>query len=97
MDLFEREFKDFGRVFRSPTEQGAMAYRSGRFQQAIPFFEQGLQAEARPDRAVLYWLWLTLAKQRLAKAEEARRWLEGAAPGGAPGRHGRAPPHRGNV
>ena len=64
--------------FWSLTEQGALAYRAGRFQQAVPFFEQSLQADPRPGRAVLNWLWLALAQQRLGKAEEARRWLNKA-------------------
>ncbi len=76
--LAEKELKDFAREFWSLTEQGALAYRAGRFQQAVPFFEQSLQADPRPGRAVLNWLWLALAKQRLGKAEEARRWLNKA-------------------
>jgi hypothetical protein len=40
----------------------------------VPLFEQSLKADARPGRAVLNWLWLALANQRLGKAEEARRW-----------------------
>jgi hypothetical protein len=41
-------------------------------------FEQSLQADARPGRAVLNWLWLALAKERLGRSEEARLWLERA-------------------
>jgi tetratricopeptide (TPR) repeat protein/tRNA A-37 threonylcarbamoyl transferase component Bud32 len=76
--LAEKELKDYGREFWSLTEQGALAYRAGRFQQAVPFFEQSLQADPKPGRAVLNWLWLALASQRLGKAPEARRWLEKA-------------------
>jgi tetratricopeptide (TPR) repeat protein len=76
--LAEKELKDYAREFWSLTEQGALAYRAGRFQQAVPFFEQSLQADPRPGSAVLNWLWLALAKQRLGKAEEARRWLNKA-------------------
>ncbi len=76
--LAEKELKDSAREFWSLTEQGALAYRAGRFQQAVPFFEQSLQADPRPGRAVLNWLWLALANQRLGKAEEARRWLNKA-------------------
>ena len=76
--LAEKELKDSGRVFWSLTEQGALAYRAGRFQQAVTFFEQSLQAEHKSGRAVLNWLWLALAEQRLGKAEEARRWLDKA-------------------
>jgi tetratricopeptide (TPR) repeat protein len=76
--LAEKELREFGREFWSLTEQGALAYRAGRFQHAVPFFEQSLQAESRPGRAVLNWLWLALTNQRLGKAEEARRWLNKA-------------------
>jgi hypothetical protein len=71
----EKELKDSAREFWSLTEQGALAYRTGRFQAAAVFFEQSLQADPRPGRAVLNWLWLALAEQRLGKAEDARRWL----------------------
>jgi tetratricopeptide (TPR) repeat protein len=63
------------RAFWSLTEQGALLYRAGRFAQAVPLFEQSLQAGPQPGLAVLNWLWLALAQQRLGKAEEARRWL----------------------
>ena len=76
--LAEKELQDSAREFWSLTEQGALAYRAGRFQQAVPFFEQSLQADPKSGRAVLNWLWLALANQRLGKAEEARRWLEKA-------------------
>ena len=76
--LAEKELQDSAREFWSLTEQGALAYRAGRFQEAVPFFEQSLQADPKPGRAVLNWLWLALANQRLGKAEEARRWLDKA-------------------
>ena len=76
--LAEKELKASAREFWSLTEQGALAYRAGRFQEAVPFFEQSLRADPRPGRAVLNWLWLALANQRLGKAEEARRWLNKA-------------------
>jgi tetratricopeptide (TPR) repeat protein/tRNA A-37 threonylcarbamoyl transferase component Bud32 len=76
--LAEKELKDSGREFWSLTEQGALAYRAGRFQEAVPFFEQSLQANPRPGNAVLNWLWLALTNQRLGKGEEARRWLNKA-------------------
>ena len=41
----------------------------------MPLFERSLKADATPGRAVVTWLWLALAHQRLGKAEEARRWL----------------------
>jgi tetratricopeptide (TPR) repeat protein len=73
--LAEKELKDSAREFWSLTEQGALAYRARRFQVAVPFFEQSLQADPKPGRAVLNWLWLALANHRLGKGEQARRWL----------------------
>jgi tetratricopeptide (TPR) repeat protein len=76
--LADKELKDHARDFWSLTEKGALAYRAGRYQEAVPFFEQSLEADSRPGRAVLNWLWLALANQRLGKPEEARRWLSKA-------------------
>ena len=73
--LAEKELQGSAREFWSLTEQGALAYRAGRFQQAVPLFEQSLRADPMSGRAVLNWLWLALAYQRLEKSEEARRWL----------------------
>jgi tetratricopeptide (TPR) repeat protein len=73
--LAEKELKNSAREFWSLTEQGALAYRAGRYQEAVPFFEQSLKADSKPGRAVLNWLWLALANQRLGRTEEARRWL----------------------
>jgi serine/threonine-protein kinase len=75
--LAERELRSAGQ-FWSLTEQGALHYRAGRFNEAVALFEQSLQADSRPGRAVLNWLWLALAQQRLGKTEEARRWLDKA-------------------
>ena len=41
--------------------------------------ERSLAADGRPGRAVLNWLWLALAYQKLGKPDEARRWLDKAA------------------
>jgi serine/threonine-protein kinase len=73
--LADRELQASAREFWSLTEQGALAYRAGRFQRAVPLFEQSLDADAKSGRAALNWLWLALANQRLGKSEEARRWL----------------------
>ena len=73
--LAEKELRASARQFWSLTEQGAMAYRAGRFQEALPLFEQSLRANPKPGAAVLNWLWLALAHQRLGKTEEARHWL----------------------
>jgi tetratricopeptide (TPR) repeat protein len=64
--------------FWSLTEQGALEYRAGRIQEAIPFLEQSLRASPKSGRAVLNWLWLALANHHLGKVAEARRWLNKA-------------------
>jgi tetratricopeptide (TPR) repeat protein len=76
--LAEAELQANGKRFWSLTEQGALAYRAGRSQEAVDLFEQSLQADPTSGRAVLNWLWLALAHQRLGEAEEARRWLSEA-------------------
>src|SRR5262249_32596429 len=43
--LAERELQASARQFSSLTEQGALAYRAGRFQDAVPLFEQSLKAD----------------------------------------------------
>jgi tetratricopeptide (TPR) repeat protein len=73
--LAEKELQSSAKEFWSLTEQGALAYRAGRFKQAVPLFEQSLRADPKSGRAVLNWLWLALANQRLGKSAEARRWL----------------------
>jgi serine/threonine-protein kinase len=73
--LAEQELKAAAAQFWSLTEQGALHYRAGRFQEAAALFEQSLRATAKPGQAVPNWLWLALAQQRLGKTEEARRWL----------------------
>jgi serine/threonine-protein kinase len=73
--LAETELQTWARQFWSLTEQGALAYRAGRHHEAVPLFEQSLRADSKPGRAVLNWLWLALANQRLGKSDDARRWL----------------------
>jgi tetratricopeptide (TPR) repeat protein len=76
--LAEKELQASAGQFWSLTEQGALHYRAGRFPQAVSLFEQSLRADPKAGKAVLNWLWLALAHQRLGKAEEARRWLDKA-------------------
>jgi tetratricopeptide (TPR) repeat protein len=76
--LAHSELTDDGRAFWSLTQKGAFLYRAGRFQEAVPLLEQSLRADAKNGRAVLNWLWLALAHQRLGNAEEARRWFDKA-------------------
>jgi tetratricopeptide (TPR) repeat protein len=73
--LAQKELSTYARLFWSLTEQGALHYRAGRFKKAVPLLKQSLRAEPLSGCAVLNWLWLALANQRLGKAEEARRWL----------------------
>ena len=37
-----------------------------------------MEADSKPGRAMVNWLWLALAQQRLGESEEARRWLDKA-------------------
>ncbi len=73
--LIEKELQANARQFWSLTEHGALVYRAGQFQAAAGFAEQSLQADSKPGRAVVNWLWLALANHRLGKPEEAHRWL----------------------
>jgi tetratricopeptide (TPR) repeat protein len=61
------------------TEQAALCFRTGRSSDAVPLLERSLTADGRPGRAVLTWLWLALAHQKMGKPDEARRWLARAA------------------
>ena len=74
----EGEFKQSGKAFWSLTEQGALAYRAGRYDEAAALLEQSLAADRRPGRAVLNWLWLSLVERRRGKPGQARAWLEKA-------------------
>jgi tetratricopeptide (TPR) repeat protein len=76
--LAQKELQANARQFWSLTEKGALAYRAGRFDESVALFEQSLRADPKPGRAVINWLWLGLAHQRLGKTEEARRWQEKA-------------------
>ena len=63
----------------SLTEQGALRYRAGAFEEAELLEEQSVRAEGKSGAAVVGWLWLALTEQRLGKTEEARRLLDRAA------------------
>jgi hypothetical protein len=69
------ELHSNAKQFWSLTEQGALAYRAGRVEESVPLFEQSLKANSHPGAAVVNWVWLASANQRLGKTEEARRWL----------------------
>jgi serine/threonine-protein kinase len=59
----------------SLTERGALAVRAGQFDQTVPLLERSLAADGRPGRAVLDWLWLALAYQKMGSPKEARQQL----------------------
>ncbi len=76
--LAETELENSAGQFWSLTQQGALHYRAGRFPEAVVLFEQSLRTDTRPGSAVLNWLWLALANERLGKSEEAHHWLDTA-------------------
>jgi tetratricopeptide (TPR) repeat protein len=76
--LAATELQENAKEFWSLTEQGALAFRAGRFEESVSFFEQSLKADSMPGKAVVNWLWLALANHRLGKTDEARRWLDKA-------------------
>lgn len=76
--LANDELQSHATEFWSLTERGALAYRTGRFQESVGLVEKSLKADSHPGRAVIDWLWLAMANQRLGKTDEARRWLETA-------------------
>lgn len=76
--LARRELQANAKQFWSLTEQGALAFRAGQFNESVPLFEQSLAANTQPGAAVVNWLWLALANQRVGRTDEAHRWLEKA-------------------
>jgi serine/threonine-protein kinase len=76
--LANKELQQNTKQFWARTELGALAYRSGRFEEAVSLFEQSLKADTHAGRAVVNWVWLALAEERLGKTDEARSWLEKA-------------------
>jgi tetratricopeptide (TPR) repeat protein len=76
--IAHNELQDNALQFWSLTEQGAVAFRAGEFEKSVSLFKQSLAADQLPGRAVINWLWLALAEQRLGKTDEARRWLNKA-------------------
>jgi hypothetical protein len=66
-------------AFWALTEQGAMQFRTFLPRDAVAPLERSLAADGRPGRAVLNWLWLALAHQKLGSPTEARRQLDKAA------------------
>jgi tetratricopeptide (TPR) repeat protein/tRNA A-37 threonylcarbamoyl transferase component Bud32 len=65
--------------FWALTERGALEVRAGKPGFAAAYLEKSLATDGRPGRAVLNWLWLALAYQKVGSLVEARRWLDKAA------------------
>ncbi len=76
--LSANELHQSGSNHWSLTEQGALCCRSGRFVDAIPLLERSIEANPKPGAAVLNWLWLAIAHDKLGHAEEAQRWFKKA-------------------
>jgi serine/threonine protein kinase len=77
--LAVEELNNRPKEFWSLTQRAALCYRAGAFKEAVPLLEQSLRIDPRPGSAMLNWLWLALAEQRLGRPEEARNWLGKAA------------------
>jgi hypothetical protein len=78
LHLAEGELNPRNAAFWAHTEKAALYFRTGNPDGTVSFAEYSLSADGRPGRALLNWLWLALANQKLGKIDEARRWLEKA-------------------
>jgi serine/threonine-protein kinase len=76
--LADAELKEHSREFWSLTEQAALLHRGGDSAAAVPLLKQSLEADPRPGTAVVTWLWLALACEKLGQPAEARQWREKA-------------------
>jgi tetratricopeptide (TPR) repeat protein len=74
----EAELQENEGAFWSLTERGALKYREQRYDDALLLFQRGLEAEPQPGCAVVDWLWLALAYDRLGNSVNARSWLNKA-------------------
>jgi eukaryotic-like serine/threonine-protein kinase len=52
---------------------GAVLYRIGEFQEAVPLFERNIPRD--PSRAGFFWLFLAMARERLGQSSQARTAL----------------------
>jgi eukaryotic-like serine/threonine-protein kinase len=84
----EVELAKNANLFWSLTEQGALAYRTGQFEESASLFERSLQADEKPGRAVVNWFWLALTDQKLGRGDDAslrlakaQAWLDQFADG----------------
>jgi tetratricopeptide (TPR) repeat protein len=62
----------------SVTEQAALNVRAKQYKVAVRQAETSLVLDGSPGRAVLNWLWLSLAHQKMDNRNEASRWLNKA-------------------
>jgi serine/threonine protein kinase/tetratricopeptide (TPR) repeat protein len=72
------ELTAYSTQFWSLTEQGALQYRAKHYQESIKLFEQSVQVDSKPGNAIINWLWLALANQKLGQREEAQKWWDKA-------------------
>ncbi|HEX6884336.1 MAG TPA: serine/threonine-protein kinase [Planctomycetota bacterium] len=61
-------------TFWSLRQQGALLCRAGRHAEAVSLFEKSIASNPSAGRAVLSWLWLTIAYHHLGRGEDAARW-----------------------
>jgi serine/threonine-protein kinase len=79
LQLSAKELEGNEAQFWALTEEAALCCRTSRPNEAVRLLERSLAADSRPGRAVVNWLWLALANQKMGNPSEARRWLARAA------------------
>ena len=72
--LAEAELEASPIKFWSLIQRGALRYRAGAIEEAEPLLEQGLRADVGPGVAVVGWLWMALAEQRLGRVRGKSIW-----------------------
>jgi serine/threonine-protein kinase len=76
--LAARELNDKRGEFWALTEQAALNVRTKQYVLAVRQAENSLVQDGTPGRAVLNWLWLSLAHHKMGNPNEAKRWLKKA-------------------
>jgi serine/threonine-protein kinase len=79
LQLSAKELEGNEAQFWALTEEAALCSWTSRPSEAVRLLERSLAADGRPGRAVVNWLWLALANQKMGNPTEARRWLDKAA------------------
>jgi WD40 repeat protein/serine/threonine protein kinase len=59
--------------------RGAVHYRAGEYDKAVPLLLQCNAVEPKADARCLSWLWLAMSYHQLGKPDEARKWYRQAA------------------